>query len=112
MAAVSSETDIERGFDFRINFFVSYFCSGFNSRIWSLLFPGISAYDVSDGTLRFSDDLALWGTASDSQLLFDNTTDVVLTGKGTIDGQGLKWWRVTAPSSLDSEPLATQKFHI
>mmetsp|Transcript_111683 Transcript_111683/g.240812 ORF Transcript_111683/g.240812 Transcript_111683/m.240812 type:complete len:467 (+) Transcript_111683:43-1443(+) len=93
MAAVSSETDRE----VLIPEFGVYF------------FSGISAYDVSDitvrvdGTLRFSDDFALWGTDSDSQLLFENTTDVVLTGKGTIDGQGLKWWRMTY-TGTDNRP--------
>ena len=46
-----------------------------------------------DGILRFNDDMSKWSPKMDHpyQLVLAGD-NIVLTGKGTVDGQGAAWW--------------------
>jgi hypothetical protein len=58
-------------------------------------------YDITiviDGTLRLNNDLVQWEREVDGKkeeaLYFENCEGLHITGSGTIDGQGLAWWRL------------------
>jgi hypothetical protein len=52
-----------------------------------------------DATLRFSNDIKKYnfsgGSGNASLIMFVNTRSVTMEGSGTIDGQGLEWWRMS-----------------
>lgn len=60
-----------------------------------------------DGTLQFSDDINAWPTKDGKMpvtaLQFFNTTGLTLTssGKGTLDGNGAKWWGIPGIGYLE-----------
>lgn len=53
---------------------------------------------IVDGTMRFSDITHQYGfqeaPGNASLLLLEDTSGIQLRGSGTIDGQGLPWWRL------------------
>jgi len=53
---------------------------------------------VVDGTLRLNNDLSRWNKEmagkKQEALYFEDCEGIHLTGTGTIDGQGLPWWRL------------------
>ena len=53
---------------------------------------------IVDGTLKLNNDLVQWERAVDGKkeeaLYFTNSEGIHITGSGTIDGQGLEWWRL------------------
>jgi hypothetical protein len=58
-----------------------------------------------DGVVKFSDHIIpVWGTESDTQIKFEDCDRITLTGSGTFDGQGLKWWRLAYASSAIARP--------
>jgi polygalacturonase len=62
---------------------------------------------VIQGVVRFSDEINSYPTEEGSRMdglwLFQNCIGITLTGTGTIDGQGLKWWRY-AYTGTDNRP--------
>lgn len=59
-----------------------------------------------DGKLKYSDDIQNYpnpGTRNIGLLYFLESSNIHLTGKGEIDGQGLKWWRYTY-TGTDNRP--------
>jgi len=59
------------------------------------------------GTVRFSDEINSYpltdGANTEGLWLFKNCVGIHITGPGTIDGQGLKWWRY-AYTGTDHRP--------
>ena len=60
-----------------------------------------------DGVIRFSDEInsyPLENNGRSALIYVTNSIGFSLTGSGTIDGQGLKWWRY-AYSGVDQRPI-------
>lgn len=78
---------------------------------------GVTVQDLADvslfleGTIRFSDDMALFandgGDKRYPMFYFLDCDGITINGGGTIDGQGLKWWRV-AYTGIDNRPRMVQ----
>lgn len=55
------------------------------------------------GIVKFTDNFAVWGTDSESMLVFEDCEDITLMGSGVVDGQGMNWWRL-AYTGTDNRP--------
>jgi hypothetical protein len=74
-------------------------------------------YDVTiivDGTLKLNNDLVRWehetAGKKEEALYFVDCEGIHITGTGTIDGQGLAWWRL-AYLGVDYRPHFIEFYH-
>jgi hypothetical protein len=59
----------------------------------------VNVYDIYgvtvqfNGDIKFTDTISAWQQDTTGIFQFNESHDLTFSGKGVIDGQGLKWWR-------------------
>lgn len=56
-----------------------------------------------DGTIVYSDEIKRWPDKNFALMYFTDCQDMLISGSGMIDGQGLNWWRM-AYTGTDNRP--------